>query len=155
MLRGYWDLLKNSIKQLGYFKIEFELRSIDMDKENRTALIVDDEETMLDIESFILRKIGFNTLKANNSVEACSLYEDKKEHIDIVVLDMRMPDENGTDTYKRLKRMNPDIRVLISTGSEKDRDVDEILNDGQNGFIKKPFKFDEFTSNVNTILSMK
>ena len=107
------------------------------------------------LNPYILRKIGFNTLKANNSVEACSLYEDKKEHIDIVVLDMRMPDENGTDTYKRLKRMNPDIRVLISTGSEKDRDVDEILNDGQNGFIKKPFKFDEFTSNVNTILSMK
>jgi DNA-binding NtrC family response regulator len=155
MLRGYWDLLKNSIKQSGYFKIEFELRSIDMDKENRTALIVDDEEAMLDIESFILRKIGFNTLKASNSLEACRLYEDKKEHIDIVVLDMRMPDENGTDTYKRLKRMNPDIKVLISTGSEKDRDVDEILNDGQNGFIKKPFKFDEFTSNVNTILSMK
>jgi len=126
-----------------------------MGKEDRIALIVNDEEIMLDIESFMLQKIGFNTLTATNSEEACRLYEDKKEHIDIVVLDMRMPDENGTDTYKRLKRMNPDIRVLISTGSEKDRDVDEILNDGQNGFIKKPFKFDEFTSNVNTILSMK
>ena len=126
-----------------------------MGKEDRTALIVDDEEIMLDIESFMLQKIGFNTLKAINSVEACRLYEDKKEHIDIVVLDMRMPDENGTDTYKRLKRMNPNIRVLISSGLEKNRDVDEILNDGQNGFIKKPFKFDEFTSNVNTILSVK
>jgi DNA-binding NtrC family response regulator len=126
-----------------------------MDKKNKTALIVDDEETMLDIESFILRKIGFNTLKASNSVEACRLYKDKKQNIDIVVLDMRMPDENGTDTYKRLKRMNPDIRVLISSGLEKNRDVDEILNDGQNGFIKKPFKFDEFTSNVNSILSVK
>ena len=126
-----------------------------MDKEERTALIVDDEEIILDIESFFLQKVGFNTLKASNSEEAYRLYEDKKEHIDIVVLDMFMLDEKGTDTYKRLKRMNPDIKVLISTGSEKDRDVDEILNDGQNGFIKKPFKFDEFTSNVNTILSMK
>ena len=126
-----------------------------MDKEERTALIVDDEEIILDIESFFLQKVGFNTLKASNSEEAYRLYEDKKEHIDIVVLDMFMPDEKGTDTYKRLKRMNPDIKVLISTGSEKDRDVNEILNDGQNGFIKKPFKFDEFTSNVNTILSMK
>ena len=126
-----------------------------MNKEKRTALIVDDEKIMLDIESFMLQKAGFNTLKASNSEEACRLYEEKKEHIDIVVLDMLMPDEKGTDTYKSLKRMNPDIRVLISTGSEKDRDVDEILNDGQNGFIKKPFKFDEFTSNVNTILSMK
>jgi DNA-binding NtrC family response regulator len=126
-----------------------------MDKENRTALIVDDEEIMLDIESFFLQKIGFNTLKAGNSVKACSLYEDKKEQIDIVVLDMLMPNEKGTNTYKKLKKMNPDIRVLICSGLEKDRDIDEILNDGQNGFIKKPFKFDEFTSNVNTILSVK
>jgi DNA-binding NtrC family response regulator len=155
MLYEKWDLLINNIKQFGYFKFEFESRSIDMGKEDRTALIVDDEEIMLDIESFMLQKIGFNTLKAINSVEACRLYEDKKEHIEIVVLDMCMPDENGTGTYKRLKRMNPNIRVLISSGLEKNRDVDEILNDGQNGFIKKPFKFDEFTSNVNTILSVK
>ncbi len=126
-----------------------------MDKEKRTALIVDDEEIVLDIESFMLAKIGFNSLKASNSVEACRLYEDKKEHIDIVVLNMFMPDEKGANTYKRLKRMNPEIRVLTSSGLEKDRDIDDILNDGQNGFIKKPFKFDEFTFNINTILSVK
>ena len=126
-----------------------------MDKEKTIALIVDDEEIMLDIESFMLQKIGFNTLKASNSAEACRLYEEEKEHIDIVILDMLMPDEKGTDTYKKLKRLNPDIRVLITSGSEKDRNVDEILNDGQNGFIKKPFKFDEFTFNVDTILSVK
>jgi len=126
-----------------------------MDTEKRTALIVDDEEIMLDIESFMLQKVGFNTLKARNSEEACRFYEDKKEQIDIVVLDMVMPGEKGTKTYKRLKRLNPDIRVLISTGLEKDRDVDEILNDGQNGYIKKPFKFEEFTNNIDTILSVK
>ena len=135
--------------------LNFELRSIDMKKENRTALIVDDEEIMLDIESFFLQKIGFNTLKAGNSAEACRLYEDKKEQIDIVVLDMLMPKEKGTNTYKRLKDMNPDIRVLICSGLEKDRDIEEILNDGQNGFIKKPFKFDEFSFNIDTILSAK
>ena len=126
-----------------------------MNKEKRTALIVDDEKIMLDIESFMLQKIGFNTLKAINSAEACRLYEDKKEHIDIVVLDMLMPNEKGTTTYKRLRKMNPDIRVLISSGLEKGGDVDEILNDGQNGFIKKSFKFEEFTCNIDTILSMK
>ena len=126
-----------------------------MNKEKRTALIVDDEKIMLDIESFMLQKIGFNTLKAINSAEACRLYEDKKEHIDIVVLDMLMPNEKGTATYKRLRKMNPDIRVLISSGLEKGGDVDEILNDGQNGFIKKSFKFEEFTCNIDTILSMK
>ncbi len=126
-----------------------------MSEKKRTALIVDDEETVLDIESFMLQKIGFNTLKASNSAEACQLYEDKKEHIDIVVLDMIMPDENGANTYKRLKKLNPDIRVLITSGFEKNGNVDEILNDGQNGFIQKPFKFEEFTNNIDTMLSMK
>ena len=126
-----------------------------MDKAKRTALIVDDEKIMLDIESLMLQKIGFDTLKASNSSEACRLYEDEKERIDIVVLDMLMPDEKGTATYKRLKQMNPDIRVLISSGLEKDRDIEEILNDGQHGFIQKPFKFEEFTNNIDTVLSVR
>ena len=126
-----------------------------MDKEKRTALIVDDEKIMLDIQSLMLQKIGFDTLKASNSSEACRLYEDEKERIDIVVLDMLMPGEKGTDTYKRLKKMNPDIRVLISSGLEKNRDVEEILNDGQHGFIQKPFKFEEFTNNIDTVLSVR
>jgi len=126
-----------------------------MSEEKRTALIVDDEETVLDIESFMLQKIGFNTLKASNSSEACQLYEDKKEHIDIVVLDMIMPDESGANTYKRLKKLNPDIRVLITSGFEKNGNVDEILNDGQNGFIQKPFKFEELTNNIDRMLSLK
>ncbi len=126
-----------------------------MSEEKRTALIVDDEETVLDIESIMLQRIGFNTLKANNSAEACQLYEDKKENIDIVVLDMVMPDESGANTYKRLKKLNPDIRVLITSGLEKNGNVDEILNDGQNGFIQKPFKFDELTNNIDRMLSLK
>ncbi len=124
-----------------------------MNEEKRTALIVDDEEIMLDIESFMLQKIGFKILKAGNSAEACQLYEDKKEQIDIVVLDMIMPDENGAKTYKRLKKMNPDIRVLVSSGLERDGNIDEILSDGQNGFIRKPFQFEEFTNNIDAMLS--
>ena len=126
-----------------------------MSEEKRIALIVDDEETVLDIESLMLQKIGFNTLRATNSAEACQLYEDKKEDIDIVVLDMIMPDETGASTYKRLKKLNPDIRVLITSGMEKNGNVDEILNDGQNGFIQKPFKFAELTKNIDTVLSLE
>ncbi len=54
-----------------------------------------------------------------------------------------------------LKKLNPDIRVLITSGLEKNGNVDEILNDGQNGFIQKPFKFDELTNNIDRMLSLK
>ena len=50
-----------------------------------------------------IRKIGFEILIAKNSAQACQLYQDEKDNIDLVVLDMIMPDENGTNTYKQLK----------------------------------------------------
>ena len=123
-----------------------------MNGEKGTVLIVDDEELVLDMEATMLQRIGFNTLKASNSAEACQVFNAEKEHIDLVILDVIMPDENGTVTYKRLKRMNPDIRVLISTGYGTDGEVQEIVKDSQNGLIQKPFKFKEFSSKIEAIL---
>jgi response regulator RpfG family c-di-GMP phosphodiesterase len=51
-----------------------------MNEEKRTALIVDDEDIVLDIDSLMLQKIGLNILKAGNSADTCQLYDDKKEH---------------------------------------------------------------------------
>jgi len=125
-----------------------------MNERKGTVLVVDDEEMALYVEILMLRRIGYNTLQASNSAEACQLYRNEKDHIDLVVLDMILPDENGATTYKVLKRINPDIKVLISTGYGTDENVQQILNDSQNGLIQKPFKFKEFTSKLETILSI-
>ena len=125
-----------------------------MNEEKGTVLVVDDEELVLDLEVSMLQKIGYNTLIACNSREACQLFNDKNEQIDLVILDMIMPDENGATTYKRLKRINPDVKVLVSTGYGRDGNVEEILNDIQNELILKPFKFREFTNKIDTILSL-
>jgi len=125
-----------------------------MNERKGTVLVVDDEDMALYVEILMLRRIGYNTLQASNSAEACQLYRNEKDHIDLVVLDMVLPDENGATTYKVLKRINPDIKVLISTGYGTDENVQQILNDSQNGLIQKPFKFKQFTSKVETILSI-
>ena len=91
-----------------------------MNETKGTILVVDDEELVLDVEVTLLQRIGYNTLMACNSREACQVFKDKYEQIDLVILDMIMPDENGATTYKRLKRINPDVKVLISTGYVKD-----------------------------------
>ena len=125
-----------------------------MNERKGTVLVVDDEEMALYVEVLMLRRIGYNTLQASNSAEACQLYTNEKDHIDLVVLDMILPDENGATIYKVLKRINPDIKVLVSTGYGTDENVRQILNDSQNGLIQKPFKFKEFTSKLETILSI-
>ncbi len=124
-----------------------------MENTKKTILIVDDEEVVLDVEGLMLKKMGFNILKANSSAKACRLYKNKKEDIDLVVLDMIMPGDNGAATYKKLKIINPGIKVLISSGFWKDLNARAILNDGKNSFIQKPFKFAEFNKKVASILS--
>jgi two-component system cell cycle sensor histidine kinase/response regulator CckA len=119
----------------------------------RTVLIVDDEDVVLDVEGLMLKKMGFNILKANSSIKACRLYRNKKDDIDLVILDMIMPGDNGAVTYKKLKMINPGIRVLISSGFWKDLNVRAILSDGKNSFIQKPFKFAELTKKIDSILS--
>ena len=126
-----------------------------MKDEKRTILIVDDEEMVLDIEALMLERMGFKTLKANSPEKAYQLYRDKKDHIDLVILDMIMPGDNGAVIYKKLKKINSGIRVLISSGFWKDINVREILNDGHNSFIQKPFKFAEFSKKIDSILSTK
>lgn len=124
-----------------------------MENEKRTVLIVDDEDVVLDVEGLMLKKMGFNILKANSSAKACRLYKNKKDDIDLVILDMIMPGDNGAATYQKLKMINPGIKVLISSGFWKDLNVRAILKDGKNSFIQKPFKFAEFNRKINSILS--
>ena len=124
-----------------------------MKEEKGTVLVVDDEELVREVEGTLLQRIGYNTLMASNSREACQLFKDKYKQIDLVILDMIMPDENGATTYKRLKRINPDVKVLIATGYMKDVNVDEILDDIPNQLIMKPFKLGELTNKIDTILS--
>jgi two-component system cell cycle sensor histidine kinase/response regulator CckA len=125
-----------------------------MNERKGTVLVVDDEEMALYVEVLMLERIGYNTLQATSSAEACQLYRNEKDNIDLVVLDMILPDENGAATYKVLRKINPDIKVLVSTGYGTDENVQQILNDRQNGLIQKPFKFKQFTSKVETILSV-
>jgi DNA-binding NarL/FixJ family response regulator len=97
--------------------------------------------------------MGYNILKANSSAKPYRLYKNKKDEIDLVILDMIMPGDNGAATYKKLKTINPAVKVLISSGFWKDLNVRAILSDGKNNFIQKPFKYAEFNKKINSILS--
>ena len=123
-----------------------------MENDKRTVLIVDDEEVVLDVEGLMLKKLGFNILKANSSTKACRLYKNKKDDIDLVILDMIMPGMNGGETYDRLKQIDPGICVLLSSGYSIDGQASDILSRGCNGFIQKPFNLMELSSATRKVL---
>jgi two-component system cell cycle sensor histidine kinase/response regulator CckA len=117
-----------------------------------TVLLVDDEEMVLDVGSKFLKKLGYKVLEASGGHKAVKLYEDQKNTIDLVILDMIMPEMSGKDTYERIKQINPDVKVLLSSGYSIEGQATQILNRGCDGFIQKPFNLKQMSGKLSELL---
>lgn len=104
-----------------------------------TIMIVDDEEVVRSIISEQLTDLGYNVITAEDGKEAIDMYSELQENIDLVLLDMIMPNLAGKDTFKLLKEINPEIKVLLISGFSQNGKASQILKDGVKGFIQKPF----------------
>ena len=124
-------------------------------KGTETILLVDDEEKIIDVGERTLRKMGYQVLSARNGKEAIAHYEKNQSKIDIVVLDMIMPEMGGGETYDRLKAINPDVKVILSSGYSVNGQAAEILKRGCDGFIQKPFKMRELSEKIRETLEFK
>ena len=153
-----------------------ELRAEGMEQEEmtrgkETVLLVDDEEMILDVGSQMLNKLGYKVLIAKGGKEAIDIIsrahgaksmeqEEKGRYapgamrfaIDMVILDMIMPEMGGGETYDRMKEINPDIKVLLSSGYSINGQASEILERGCNGFIQKPFSMEELSKSIREVL---
>ena len=119
---------------------------------SRTVLLVDDEEVVLDVGVRMLQHFGYAVLPAANGHEAMQIYTENKAKIDLVILDMVMPDMGGRVVYDRLKQCNSDVKVLLSSGYSLSGEAAEIMKSGCNGFIQKPFNIKELTTQIDQIL---
>ncbi len=99
--------------------------------------------------------MGYTVLVARDGKEAIQLYKENKDKIDIVILDMIMPDMGGGETYDRMKENNPDIKVLLSSGYSIDGEAEEILERGCDGLIQKPFNMKQLSGSIREILEKK
>lgn len=107
-----------------------------------TILLVDDEQVVLDVSTLMIKRFGYKVLQATNGTEASQIFRDNVEGICLVILDMKLPDELGTDTCKRLKDINSDVKVLYTSGLGRTPGGDS-LECGCDGFLPKPFKIEE------------
>jgi len=117
-----------------------------------TLLLVDDEDMIVDVGCGIIDRLGYKSLTAKSGEEAIGIYKKNYDKIDMVILDMIMPDMGGGETYDKLKEINPDIKVLLSSGYSIDGLATEILERGCNGFIQKPFNMADLSKKIREIL---
>jgi len=120
-----------------------------------TVLLVDDEAMILDVGTQILEAIGYRVLTANSGKQAIKIYTEKQNEIDIVILDIIMPEMDGGKTHDILKEINPDIKVLLSSGYSIDDQAKDILDRGCNGFIQKPFNIEDLSQKIREILDKR
>jgi CheY-like chemotaxis protein len=116
------------------------------------VLLVDDEEVVLEVGQELLEATGYTVLTAKDGKEAIKVYRKNRDNIDIVVLDMVMPNMGGGEAYDRMKEMNPNVKVLLSSGFSIDGEASEILERGCSGFIQKPFTMKELSGEIGKIL---
>jgi len=119
---------------------------------NESVLLVDDELRILTVGREICKALGYRVMIANSGKEALKIYSEKKDQINLVVLDMIMPEMNGLETFLELKKQNPDVKVLLSTGYSIDEKAQAMLESGCKGYILKPYSVIDFSHKIREVL---
>ena len=121
-------------------------------KGNETVLLIDDQQIVLDVGKELLDALGYNTVLASSGLDAVEVYKQRMNEIDLVIIDMIMPGMDGGETYDILKRLNPGIKTILSTGYSIDGDAAEIMKQGVNAFIQKPFSMKHLAKKIREVL---
>jgi CheY-like chemotaxis protein len=121
-------------------------------KGSETILLVDDEEMIIDVGQAMLEKLGYRVFAAPSGQRAVEAVTEMGNEIDLVILDMIMPGMDGGKTFDRIREIQPEIPVILSSGYAINGQAEEIMRRGCNGFIQKPFNISEFSKQVRKIL---
>ena len=115
-------------------------------------MLVDDEEMILDVGRQMIEALGYQALTARSGEEALAIFRKRRGDIRAVILDMVMPEMSGAETFEGLKRLDPDVRVLLSSGYSRRGQAEEILQRGCRGFIQKPFRIEDLSRRIVEVL---
>ena len=128
----------------GSSKEEFVVKIDSSSEQEKTILLIDDEEMVINISEMMLKRLGYRVLKAHSGYEGLQQFEENKSEIDLIISDLEMPKMNGKEVMDKIREINPQIKVMLSSGALTDADEKNVINKGFNGFIKKPY-------NLNTL----
>ena len=117
-----------------------------------TILVVDDEEMVLCFAKATLEWYGYTVLVAENGQQAMERFTAMADQIMLVLLDMTMPVMSGEETMRRLHKIRPDVRVVLSSGYNEVEAIRQLTGNGFAGFIQKPYAADQLAEKVKAVL---
>jgi PAS domain S-box-containing protein len=117
-----------------------------------TVLIVDDEDQVIEVTRQMLGLMGYNVLTARSGAEAIEVFTRHRRNIDLLILDMIMPDMDGGTTFDHIKKIDADVKVLLSSGYSLRGEAEKILGRGCRGFVQKPFSMEQISRKIREVL---
>jgi len=108
-------------------------------------LLVDDDDAVRNVGKKLLVELGCTVSTAVDGLDALDFYEEHRRDIDLVVLDMQMPNLDGQGTFRELRRMNPKVRVLLVSGMAGREEAERCLDDGALDVLAKPFRLEDLS----------
>jgi PAS domain S-box-containing protein len=118
-----------------------------------TVLVVDDEAIVRDAACTTLERYGYETLAAPDGMTAVEEYRKRREKINLVLLDLTMPLMSGEETLQQIRFINPEVRVLLTSGYNEAEAVQRFSGKGLAGFIQKPYTADALARKVREVLA--
>ena len=117
-----------------------------------TILLIDDEKVVRKVGKEILNELGYKSLIASSGKEGLKLFKENIDDIKLIILDMIMPDMDGEATYKELKKINPDIKIIVASGYSQNGTAEKIVKKEQSVFVQKPFQIKDLSEAIRKIL---
>jgi len=119
---------------------------------NARILLIDDEYMIIEMAETLLKLLGYSVTSCKSGKEALQFYAKSFKDIDLVILDLIMPGMDGKETFTELKKINPAVKVLLSSGYSIDGNTRQLLDMGIRGFIQKPYVQNEFAKKIAEVL---
>jgi CheY-like chemotaxis protein len=119
---------------------------------HETLLLVEDEDIIREMAQLELEARGYKVLSAADGVAALERYQQEWQQIDLVIADMVMPRMSGPELFARMKEINPNVRVVVSSGYSHDLEGQRMLEHGCLGFLQKPYDAETLARTIRAIL---
>jgi CheY-like chemotaxis protein len=117
-----------------------------------TVLLIDDEDAVRDMVGEVLEQEGMSVLRAEDGARGVGLFREARERVDVVLLDLSMPGLSGEETFRRLLEIDPSVRVILSSGYDRDEARGRFGASRPAGFIQKPYRPEQLMAEIGRCL---
>jgi two-component system cell cycle sensor histidine kinase/response regulator CckA len=118
----------------------------------KIILLVDDDALFLSLGRELLEHLGYQALTACHAREALELFQTQQSRVQLVIVDFNLPEIDGYQLFQQLKRIAPQIKVLIASGFIGQKEMEKLLQAGVAGMILKPFRASQLQTEILKVL---